>query len=362
MELEVIALTGSPSEMGEMHGEHLREAIGDFVEMRMQYFNNYLKDRGFDFERRRINRLGEESLEIHRGWHAEGVAEHEAIARGANLPARDLYIVTNMTDIRDAFLLSAAKGPKLSKGGTGEGCTTILLPEEQTERGHALVGQTWDLNPPDVDFIYAFDRKPNEGAPSFTITCSGCLSLMGLNAHGVAFGTTNIKTYGARSGVGYLGVLHKLSTIERASMADNMLKSAPLSGAHTYWVADDQKQYQFEASPHGVWSAEVKSEPIGQTNHCQVSVHKEIEGELISPSSKRRFDRVKESAPAVRNEEDFKTLFANREDGLLSINRYPEDEQGTATNAVLITEPASKRVWACRGPADRGVWISRTVS
>jgi hypothetical protein len=51
-----------------------------------------------------------------------------------------------------------------------------------------------------------------------------------------------------------------------------------------------------------------------------------------------------------------RALFADRSDGIHSLNRYPEDEQGTATNSVLIAIPAKRELWACRGPADRGLW------
>jgi hypothetical protein len=55
--------------------------------------------------------------------------------------------------------------------------------------------------------------------------------------------------------------------------------------------------------------------------------------------------------------DSLKALFADRRDGVDSINRFGEDGQGTATNACLITRPASKELWACRGSSDRGQWV-----
>jgi hypothetical protein len=52
-----------------------------------------------------------------------------------------------------------------------------------------------------------------------------------------------------------------------------------------------------------------------------------------------------------------KALFANRQDGVYSINRYPEDGQGTTTNAVVVAVPKERRFYACKGPADRGQWV-----
>jgi hypothetical protein len=47
----------------------------------------------------------------------------------------------------------------------------------------------------------------------------------------------------------------------------------------------------------------------------------------------------------------------DRSDGVDSINRYTEDEQGTTTNACIIAVPERLELWACRGPADRGQWV-----
>jgi hypothetical protein len=47
----------------------------------------------------------------------------------------------------------------------------------------------------------------------------------------------------------------------------------------------------------------------------------------------------------------------DRSDGVDSINRYTEDDQGTTTNACVIAVPARRELWACRGPADRGAWV-----
>ena len=57
------------------------------------------------------------------------------------------------------------------------------------------------------------------------------------------------------------------------------------------------------------------------------------------------------------DEQALYSVFADRADGHLSVNRYHEDDQGTATNGVVIAVPAERRIRACRGPADRGEWV-----
>ena len=63
-------------------------------------------------------------------------------------------------------------------------------------------------------------------------------------------------------------------------------------------------------------------------------------------------------APGAHSVETVKGIFSDRSAGVLSVNRYAEDEQGTATNAVFIAVPAERKAYACRGPADRGRWYT----
>jgi hypothetical protein len=82
------------------------------------------------------------------------------------------------------------------------------------------------------------------------------------------------------------------------------------------------------------------------------------EGEKPSASSQKRLGRAEESLRSgPQDVTTLQNLMRDRSDGVDSINRYTEDEQGTTTNACLIAVPARLELWACRGPADRGEWV-----
>ena len=96
---------------------------------------------------------------------------------------------------------------------------------------------------------------------------------------------------------------------------------------------------------------------MARSNHCLSAPHVAIEGEPASASSLARLIRMENWLQArSRSVEQLQALFTSRDDGVDSINRYPEDEQGTATNSVVLFEPHGRRLLACRGPADRGAW------
>ncbi len=357
MKLEHIEVSGSPRAMGRAQGEAFREKIGAFIEMRLDAVRGYLGQRGYTGKWERILEVGKESFGLFEAWDPAGHSELVGIAEGAGVDPERLFTTTNMTDMRDAVLLAAASGPPLSPV-PDEGCSSLMVPAGHTAAGRPLVGQTWDLNPPDVEYIVAIHRKPDEGPEAWSVTCTGCLSLMGVNADGVAMGTTNIKTYGSKPGVGYLSILHRILRSRSIEEATDVVTNAPHAGAHTYWIADPQHQVEFEASPNNVLARPVAVSPVWRTNHCLAPPHQELEGEVVGESSVARFERLGELlGEGGHTLETLKVLFSDRSKGVLSINRYAEDGQGTATNAVFIASPVDRKAWACRGPADRGEWI-----
>lgn len=362
LNLETLHVAGTPHEMGLGQGEAFRERIQRFVDVRLTAVSKYFADRGRGDQWQEVLTAGALSMDIHKKWHPEGHAEHLGIAEGAGVDAARLFTATNMTDLRDAVLLKAPSGPPLSgpsEGGLAAGdmaCSSVLIPPGHSKTDGPLAGQTWDLNPTDVDFIVAIHRSPTEGPKTWAITCTGCLSLIGINEEGVTVGTTNIKTYGSRPGVGYLSILHRALQAKDVAEAKRLVQEAPHAGAHTYWLADAEQQLEWEASPNGQFLRTTAEGPIWRTNHCLVDTHKDLQGELPGDSSVARFKRMEAVLAAPQDKDSLIALFADRADGKLSINRYPEDEQGTATNAVFVAAPAAKKAWACRGPADRGTW------
>ncbi|MEE2787468.1 MAG: C45 family peptidase [Myxococcota bacterium] len=348
-QLDQITVSGSFTEMGQQQGEAFRARIQAFMAVRFDAVEGYCSDRGFATTR--LKEIAHQSMAIFQDWDRDGFDEHLGIAQGAQVDAVDLYLATNMTDMRDALILEAPAA------ADHEGCSSILVPASMTRDGVAIAGQTWDLNPPDIEYIVAVKRRPEYGPSTWTVTCAGCLTLMGINQTGLSVGTTNIKTRGSRPGVGYLSVLHRLIRTHSVREAASILKNAPRAGAHVYWLADPVELREYETSPDRIVRREAGKGPLCHTNHCLDTVHQTLEGEASSDSSRCRLDRLETLLDRDDHTlETIQAIFADRHDGVLSINRYAEDDQGTATNAVFVAFPAHREAHACRGPADRGAW------
>lgn len=348
LKLPIVECAGDASALGECQGEQLRERIGAFIDQRLSAFAEYSRERGGPSVEQFLA-AGAACLRVYEGWDPDGAAENAGIARAAHVSPEALYASTNMTDVRDVLLLPSPKAD--------EGCTSLLVPPALSRSSEVIVGQTWDLNPTDLDFVVAVHRRPTHGPETWSVTCAGALSLTGMNAAGVAVGTTNIKTRRSRVGVGYLSLLHRAICSGSAAIASELLRAAPRAAAHTYWLADAQGATELECDPEAAIERRADSGPLARTNHCLSDVMRDAEGEAATASSQKRLARAQAALAAGGHDvASLQALMRDRRDGVDSINRYTEDAQGTTTNACVIAVPARLELWACRGPADRGEW------
>ena len=351
LDLPQITVKGSPAQMGEAYGRACREQIKAFVADRTRAVETYFTERGYA-QTSVLFEAGAACLERARQFDPRGHAEHLALSEAAGIEPVRLFTAANMTDIRDIITLP---GDRLV--AEDEGCTAALLPPSITENGQCLLGLTWDLNGPDVDYIIALHRLPDDGPETWAVTCTGCQTLMGMNEHGVSVGTTNLKTRGAKVGVPYLSVLHKALHQPTLAAASEVVEQAPVAGSHSYFVGDAEEAVEWEKTAQTARSRSTREGALARANHCLFDENTAKEADL-SPSTHQRYARMRAllASSDRHSVESLKTMFADRHDGRMSINRFAEDASGATTNAVVAMNPADLEFWACRGQADRGVW------
>ncbi len=351
MELPQFTVTGTRREMGRQYGQLCRDMIHAFVADRVSAVEAYLSEAGHSGTGR-LFQAGAQCLEQVRLFDRDGYAEHLSIAEGAKIDPVRLFTTANMTDVRD--IIALPEDPTVLED---EGCTVALLPSNRSSNGYSLQGQTWDLNGPDVEYVVALHQIPDDGPEVWTVTCSGCQTLMGMNEHGVTVGTTNLKTKGARIGIPYLSVLHMALRQKSRDAASLIISRVPVAGSHSYWVGDQQGATEWERTPTFARARSTDEGPLARSNHCLFDENIALESDL-SESTHTRFKRMQ----SLLQETDAHTatslsqLFSDRSDGRLSINRFAKDNSGATTNAVVAFNPADLEFLACRGPADQGIW------
>lgn len=355
IKLDTFCFKGTPEQMGHAHGEQLRDSIQRFVQVRLTAAVKYFKDAGItdDDVITRLLDTGRACYGIFQQWDPEGAIEHNAIARAANVDPADLYTITNYTDVRDAYML-AGSSPD------AEGCTALMIPPEQTTDNRLLAGQTWDLNPEDIDFVIAVNAQPDNGPERWSVQLTGCLSLMGMNSHGLTLGTTNLKTWGSKPGIGYLNIIHRALRSSSFEEAVAMIQSVPAAAAHTYLLAAPGAGARIEMTGFSSDIQHLSNQAMGWTNHCLNPAHQAQQYGNPSSSSLARLKRLNTlfETNGPFDVDGIKALFSDHADGADSINRYPEDKSYAATNACMIADPLNHSLHVCRGPADRGEWIT----
>jgi isopenicillin-N N-acyltransferase-like protein len=261
--------------------------------------------------------------------------------------------MNGLTDIRDVL----AWGGELEALG---GCSAFMVQGDQTRSGKLLAGQTWDLATDNMPYVVGVERIPDAGPRTWSLTTVGCLSLIGLNEHGIAVGTTNIRTIDSRPGVTYLSMIHKALGARGLPDAIAAISSAQRAGAHFYWLIcaatvagaeGRERAFAIECTPTLVDTFELCEGTYVHTNHCMIPAHVAIEGNTPSASSHARQGRLEQLIAADSGQADLdvaKRWLADRANGENAISR--KDFAGISSNGAVVVEPGSRTIHVCHGP------------
>ncbi|MEO1335845.1 MAG: C45 family peptidase, partial [Myxococcota bacterium] len=231
--MKVLELHGTSRQMGQAFGEACRTSIRDLYQRRMANAIEQTQSYGRrTIDERGVLDLASRCLPLVQVYHPPGFDELTGIAQGAQLDLVQIWAMNALTDLRDV----AAFGPRPS--ADEEGCSSFIVQSDRTEDGGAWCGQTWDLSTDNMPFVLMVRRRPSDGPETLCLTTVGCLSLIGMNEHGVAVGTTNLRSHDARFGVGYLDIIHKALSCRSTSAAVTTITEAPRSGAHYFYTVD----------------------------------------------------------------------------------------------------------------------------
>ena len=202
MDLPIIELEGSPRRMGEDFGASCREQIRQLYELRLQALLASCRQSGSPRASREVLLIARECLAASAAYDPVGYAEFAGIARAAGITEEQCYVLQGLTDLRD---LVSFTGPP-----DGEACSSFIVGADRSTTGTLLVGQNWDLRTDNMPYVRLVHRKPDGAPETWSLTLTGCLTLIGINAEGIAVGNTNLQTTDVRTGVQYLTVLHRV--------------------------------------------------------------------------------------------------------------------------------------------------------
>jgi len=351
--MRILSFAGAPAAIGEAFGEQCRAEIAELYAARLRNAIGQAKQHGGrDVGEPAVLEVARACLAPTRDHHPDGFAELEGIARGAGLSIEQIVAMNGLTDIRDVL----AWAGELEAFG---GCTAFVVAGDFTANGKLVCGQTWDLATDNMPHVLTVHRRPSEGPETWSLTTVGCLSLIGLNDHGIACGTTNIRTTDARPGVTYLSLIHKALSATTLTEASAAITDAHRAGAHFYYLADGGgRGLGLECSPTRVERVEVKNGAYVHTNHCLSPELQAVEGNTPSDSSHARQDRLEALIAADCDTADLdaaKRWLADRENGENAISRT--DYAGISSNGAVVMEPESGTIHVGHGPPHLTTWV-----
>ena len=216
-----------------------------------------------------------------------------------------------------------------------------------------------DLATDNMPYVLVVRRQPAEGPPTRSLTTVGCLSLIGLNAHGIAVGTTNIRTKDPRAGVTYLSIIHKALHCDSLDAATAAVVDAPRAGAHYYYLMDrGSRAAAVECSAHHAEVVTANDGVFVHTNHCLIPAHQELEADTPATSSHARQLRLEsliEDAKLEVTSATIEAAFGDRANGENAISRV--DFNGISSNGAVVMTPASGLFRACHGTPHDAEWL-----
>ena len=350
--MRLLSFSGTPRDIGQAFGESCREDIQAFYEIRLR---NAIAQ-ALDWGGRAVGEAellmaAKASIPATEVYHPAGWQELLGIAQGADMSPEQILALNGLTDYRDV----------LSWHGDFEafgGCSAFVVQGDASRDGGVLVGQTWDLATDNMPFVLGVHRQPTEGPETWTLTTVGCLSLIGMNAHGISVGTTNVRTPDARPGVMYLSIIHKALAQPDLEAAASAVIDAPRAGAHFYWLADGQGQATgIECTATHADRVDVSKGVYVHCNHCLVEAHIAVEPRPPSPSSAHRTQRLQallEAEAGTHDLDSVKRALADQEGGDNAICR--DDTQGISTNGAVVIAPERQEIHACHGLPSTATW------
>jgi isopenicillin-N N-acyltransferase-like protein len=344
-----IELSGTHAAMGEAFGEAFRAEIAQLYALRLE---NALRQAtqygGRATSEADLLRLARACLAASERFDPRGTAELRGIARGARLSDERVLAMNGLTDLRDGLAWG-----DLDEVGAG-GCTALIVQRDATADGRPRLAQSWDLASDNAPFVVFVARHPSDGPRTWSLTTVGCQSLMSFNEHGLALGTTNLRTRDAGVGVPYLGLIHRALEERSAEAAARVIAGAPRAGAHSYLALDRAGAGRvLECTGKLAHELVVARGSHVHTNHCQVAAHIALEADTPRKSSEARLARMRELLAARAGQIDSALLrdaYADAAGGTLAICR--RDYDGISTNAATVITPETGELWGCAGVPD----------
>lgn len=342
-ELSRLDLAGTPREMGRAHGEAWRECIHEVCEHRLEVTIRFGGGHCAEWTRDTLLAAMEPFVAAQAAWSPAVHDEFLGIAEAAGVSPAALMLGNGFTDLRD---YAARRAPD-----AGE-CTTFTALPEATADGALYLGQTWDMDQHMLPHVFVCRREPRDGPATLGVTTCGCLSLIGLNQHGVAIGNSNLRATDARVGVHYLAVIHQALAQSSLAAAAEVVRGAPRVSGHHYYLADAALAVHLETTAERCVELARDADCHVHSNDYRDAGNRAL-GMAIDPLGRSIERRCALSAALAAGPPSLESLQRGLEHPEVAVR---EPVLSSLTCAAVVMRPASRELWATHGAPEPGGW------
>jgi len=370
LKFPLLELCGTPTEIGEAHGEALRDLVREHAERNLEWI---LTQSPASLTEERLRALWVPVIAANRAAARDLVEEMEAIARAANVPFERVFILNSLLDVGNFRWLGTVQGML--------GCTTFAVPEEHGT-GRALLGQTYDLASFRRRFNVLMRLKPADGPSQLVYTLAGMIGAAGLNEDGIGININYLSSNDC--GAGKLHAVIVRQALAARNLADAVtapttvavqadqsadasranVARARAGGSH-YLISDDTGNVvSVETSATRYALAYADGRPFGHTNHylsewmqpVSFTRPSAIGSSIARYTSLRRFlqsdDLTRESLKQMTRSH---TSFPKS----ICAHGSPEesDELRGSTVAAMVQSLSERKLEICDGCACEGEYV-----
>ena len=226
LRMPMIELQGTPQDMGEAHGESLRELIREHAQRHLEWI---LAQSSVVMNESQLWNRWSPYVTANESNAPNLVEEMRGIARGAGVPFEHIFILNSLLDVGNFRWLDCMQGML--------GCTSFAVPQE-SGTGKSLLGQTYDLDAFRRRFNALLRIRPADGPRQLVYTMAGMVGAAGLNQDGIGININYLSANDCRPGKLHAVIVRQVLASRNLADAVTAPTDAPRAGGSHYLISD----------------------------------------------------------------------------------------------------------------------------
>lgn len=325
--MKVIKMSGSPNQIGLIHGKEAKEEVHYSLDSYEKLFYN---QSGFSW--REATELAKNYISIIEDRNTDLLEEMDGIAKGSSVRFEDILTL----NVRSEIALTS---------NTNDGCTSLSVMPPLSNK--AYLAQNWDWRSAQSRSLITAHIHQENSTNIQMVTEGGIIGKIGLNNYGLGVCLNAIRANVRSNQLPiHLGLREVLNSKYINEAMDKVI-CGKIGSSANFLIAQDagniRKALNLELSPRTYDTRKTTDAYLYHTNHfCSETITQEIgKGNLrIAENTYHRFDRMGDLLRSAENdsgnitESVIKKWLSDHKNEPLSICRHKNEEESSYTDTI----------------------------